>query len=307
MSLVLSVCCCQYDKDTKMKANHNHGWRILQLFRLLPVRQRYKNESKSQPRTACRHIFSCCCQYDKDTKMKANRNHPGWKHPPRSVVASTTKIQKWKQITTKEGKNPGVRLLLPVRQRYKNESKSQQVIALNLQQAVVASTTKIQKWKQITTPLFGDNSSLQLLPVRQRYKNESKSQQMLFKLFWSICCCQYDKDTKMKANHNIEVSLRAHSSLLPVRQRYKNESKSQLVGIDTHRGRSCCQYDKDTKMKANHNDADVDQRERDVVASTTKIQKWKQITTGASLFVSIFCCCQYDKDTKMKANHNSTL
>ena len=234
MSLVLSVCCCQYDKDTKMKANHNHGWRILQLFRLLPVRQRYKNESKSQPRTACRHIFSCCCQYDKDTKMKANHNHPGWKHPPRSVVASTTKIQKWKQITTKEGKNPGVRLLLPVRQRYKNESKSQQVIALNLQQAVVASTTKIQKWKQITTPLFGDNSSLQLLPVRQRYKNESKSQPAGSCTFSGSVVASTTKIQKWKQITTNAVQIVLIHMLLPVRQRYKNESKSQ------HRGISSC-------------------------------------------------------------------
>ena len=44
-----------------------------------------------------------------------------------------------------------------------------------------------------------------------------------------ICCCQYDKDTKMKANHNVNGRLPRMKLLLPVRQRYKNESKSQLI------------------------------------------------------------------------------
>ena len=61
-------CCCQYDKDTKMKANHNITIPLLMCMMLLPVRQRYKNESKSQPMD------------DIITDLE--------------VVASTTKIQK---------------------------------------------------------------------------------------------------------------------------------------------------------------------------------------------------------------------
>ena len=290
-----------------MKANHNKKWWVW--YCPYVVASTTKIQKWKQITTTADGYYSYfgCCQYDKDTKMKANHNRELLVGIFFLVVASTTKIQKWKQITTIRDESIHPVLLLPVRQRYKNESKSQPRRGRTRACACCCQYDKDTKMKANHNRRAAAPSPGRLLPVRQRYKNESKSQQMLFKLFWSICCCQYDKDTKMKANHNIEVSLRAHSSLLPVRQRYKNESKSQLVGIDTHRGRSCCQYDKDTKMKANHNDADVDQRERDVVASTTKIQKWKQITTGASLFVSIFCCCQYDKDTKMKANHNSTL
>ena len=42
-------------------------------------------------------------------------------------------------------------MLLPVRQRYKNESKSQREREVAADEVVVASTTKIQKRKQITT------------------------------------------------------------------------------------------------------------------------------------------------------------
>ena len=36
----------------------------------------------------------CCCQYDKDSKMKANHNKLGMKEEDGIVVVSTTKIVK---------------------------------------------------------------------------------------------------------------------------------------------------------------------------------------------------------------------
>ena len=122
-----------------------------------------------------------------------------------------------------------------------------------------------------------------LLPVRQRYKNESKSQRAARTCWMSSCCCQYDKDTKMKANHNVTSDTNVMRLLLPVRQRYKNESKSQPKPFNWTATRSCCQYDKDTKMKANHNAMQMTMVLINVVASTTKIQKWKQITTESVL------------------------
>ena len=83
--------------------------------------------------------------------MKANHNKSIATMEAAFVVASTTKIQKWKQITTKQYVMSEPAELLPVRQRYKNESKSQPNCVPNRDTNVVASTTKIQKWKQITT------------------------------------------------------------------------------------------------------------------------------------------------------------
>ena len=71
---------------------------------------------------------------------------------------------------------------------------------------------------------------------------------------FQIGCFQYDKDSKMKANHNLPLP----SPCLPV---------------------GCFQYDKDSKMKANHNIATDILMHIQVVSSTTKIVKWKQITT----------------------------
>ena len=66
----------------------------------------------------------------------------------------------------------------------------------------------------------------------------------------------------------------------------------------------CFQYDKDSKMKANHNQISADISVRLVVSSTTKIVKWKQITTRRKGEQISRSCFQYDKDSKMKANHN---
>ena len=69
----------------------------------------------------------------------------------------------------------------------------------------------------------------------------------------------------------------------------------------------CFQYDKDSKMKANHNQEHTMNNNEYVVSSTTKIVKWKQITTAEAEVFPRPGCFQYDKDSKMKANHNATL
>ena len=294
-----------------MKANHNRRVAVRKHLLLLPVRQRYKNESKSQQHLVEHAALRSCCQYDKDTKMKANHNAlPRWRLAD-TVVASTTKIQKWKQITT-EYLNYGnyIRCCQYDKDTKMKANHNKYTMFITLTY-VVASTTKIQKWKQITTCRVCGEYGCRLLPVRQRYKNESKSQRATPLTSDRYRCCQYDKDTKMKANHNYALgmvrmdvvvasttkiqkwkqitTLLAVLSLvlvlLPVRQRYKNESKSQHLSFKRNFTASCCQYDKDTKMKANHNKKSVRPKAWKVVASTTKIQKWKQITTIDSLFI----------------------
>ena len=47
---------------------------------------------------------------------------------------------------------------------------------------------------------------------------------------------------------------------------------------------SCFQYDKDSKMKANHNAGYGKDTTEVVVSSTTKIVKWKQITTISQIY-----------------------
>ena len=66
----------------------------------------------------------------------------------------------------------------------------------------------------------------------------------------------------------------------------------------------CFQYVKDTKKKANHNRKIVLNEKIYVVSNTSKILKRKQITTYWHIGCTLYCCFQYVKDTKKKANHN---
>ena len=137
-----------------MKANHNLV-RIGKLSHpLFLIVQRYKNESKSQPMLT-------------DTSV----NH---------VVSNSSKIQKWKQITTKHAVQCCRRELFLIVQRYKNESKSQPGMRTLPLRPVVSNSSKIQKWKQITTALTIVQVWGLLFLIVQRYKNESKSQPRVF-------------------------------------------------------------------------------------------------------------------------------
>ena len=44
-----------------------------------------------------------------------------------------------------------------------------------------------------------------------------------------------------------------------------------------------------------------------VVSNVPKILKWEQITTTVTSSISIKCCFQCSKDTKMGANHNEEV
>ena len=72
------------------------------------------------------------------------------------------------------------------------------------------------------------------------------------------------------------------------------------------RFRNCFQWFKDTKMKANHNGLSLRERLRLTVSNGSKILKWKQITTHWYGYVADKDCFQWFKDTKMKANHNTS-
>ena len=127
---------------------------------------------------------------------------------------------------------------------------------------VVSSTTKIVKWKQITT----ENNI---------FLSEKG-------------CFQYDKDSKMKANHNclsstFYVPLVVSSTTKIVKWKQITTNVKQKIDMC-----SCFQYDKDSKMKANHNYIYWSCHEWLVVSSTTKIVKWKQITTGDDISMGNF-------------------
>ena len=174
--------------------------------------QRYKFESKSQHTTKIQCIFGSCFQWFKGTNLKANHNtmnrvlspvnscfqwfkgtnlkanHNWWYvlQSIYSVVSNGSKVQIWKQITTKHNQlRFRVKLfskvqiwkqitttlkylskkwtLFPMVQRYKFESKSQPIPSSIMPYFVVSNGSKVQIWKQITTACSYGNSGSRIV------------------------------------------------------------------------------------------------------------------------------------------------
>ena len=221
---------------------------------LFPMVQRYKFESKSQRRCLNPKKVLSCFQWFKGTNLKANHNSRPKISIHYLVVSNGSKVQIWKQITTTNDLISYIHRLFPMVQRYKFESKSQHEKMLQKQMDVVSNGSKVQIWKQITTGDISTSPRNSLFPMVQRYKFESKSQQVRGRKPALLCCFQWFKGTNLKANHNLktrlEKSLKVVSNgskvqiwkqittafsmvfstqlLFPMVQRYKFESKSQL-------------------------------------------------------------------------------
>ena len=197
-----------------------------------------------------------------------------------AVVADTTKVRIFKQITTAwyDKYFPPRLLLIP--QRYEFSSKSQRWRSwgwsllcccwyhkgTNFQANhnpsylpvkwywVVADTTKVRIFKQITTKYKYKRNILKLLLIPQRYEFSSKSQPILWSIRKCCSCCWYHKGTNFQANHNLILHY------------------MEIVF-------SCCWYHKGTNFQANHNYKYFLCCEYGVVADTTKVRIFKQITT----------------------------
>ena len=68
-----------------------------------------------------------------------------------------------------------------------------------------------------------------------------------------LSCFQWFKDTNLKVNHNGIMLILSLIRLFPMVQRYKFESKSQLLKSAAYSMESCFQWFKDTNLKVNHN------------------------------------------------------
>ena len=197
---------------------------------LFQIPQRYRFSSKSQQYMAYIKILLCCFRYHKGTDFQANHNsfqqmslkfwgcfryHKGtdfqanhniinddcsfsrlFQIPQRyrfssksqplhhsqnllEVVLDTTKVQIFKQITT-----------VVVKHCHTSQ--------------VVLDTTKVQIFKQITTNRTGDNNSISLFQIPQRYRFSSKSQQGRMQVKNRLRCFRYHKGTDFQANHNCD-------------------------------------------------------------------------------------------------------
>ena len=151
----LSKCCCWYYKGTNFQANHNGGTGSGFNKLLLLILQRYEFSSKSQPLVENYGNMACCCWYYKGTNFQANHNI-----------------------------NP----------------------LTNKRAPVVADTTKVRIFKQITTQVMSTIDNIELLLILQRYEFSSKSQPNGgARNAWTGCCWYY-KGTNFQANHNKKAS-----------------------------------------------------------------------------------------------------
>ena len=143
--------CCWYHKGTNFQANHNPSFEGNFSLQLLLIPQRYEFSSKSQQGIGYSLDVVSCCWYHKGTNFQANHN----------LLLNA--------------------LLLVV---------------------VVADTTKVRIFKQITTSIKCNPVTDGLLLIPQRYEFSSKSQLLLVVINQKICCCWYHKGTNFQANHN---------------------------------------------------------------------------------------------------------
>ena len=170
-----------------------------------------------------------------------------------------------------------------------------------------------------------------LLLIPQRYEFSSKSQHYTQSKWTVLCCCWYHKGTNFQANHNIKDVPKMKKRLLLIPQRYEFSSKSQQVHYLPSWPKGCCWYHKGTNFQANHNFSTRRKCRKCVVADTTKVRIFKQITTAGSYggkeyalllipqryefssksqlrrmnYFSIISCCWYHKGTNFQANHNT--
>ena len=148
-----------------------------------------------------------------------------------------------------------------------------------MQELVVADTTKVRIFKQITTIQQNRCNIYALLLIPQRYEFSSKSQQDSIYLRPVDGCCWYHKGTNFQANHNRAQFDKLKQELLLIPQRYEFSSKSQPLVNDSKPVERCCWYHKGTNFQANHNTCSVVLKYLLVVADTTKVRIFKQITT----------------------------
>ena len=351
-----NLCCCWYHKGTNFQANHNAGkaapgagtvvadttkvrifkqittLKVVNIFLelLLLIPQRYEFSSKSQHRIFLNQGNVCCCWYHKGTNFQANHNIKYSKDLVTRVVADTTKVRIFKQITTQIRTYSWNWLLLLIPQRYEFSSKSQPIMLRIVYIFVVADTTKVRIFKQITTIIRSNHLMTKLLLIPQRYEFSSKSQPPRLCIVILRCCCWYHKGTNFQANHNTvrrssvlfavvadttkvrifkQITTPSESNvptlmLLLIPQRYEFSSKSQQNRVVMYIYICCCWYHKGTNFQANHNKGLGYSLDVVVVADTTKVRIFKQITTFFKAYFDKYGCCWYHKGTNFQANHN---
>ena len=148
-----------------------------------------------------------------------------------------------------------------------------------LKRSVVLDTTKVQIFKQITTPAKEFCSMFLLFQIPQRYRFSSKSQPFVVPAVRGVGCFRYHKGTDFQANHNSMASTMwwakvvLDTTKVQIFKQITTEVKRPCLST------SCFRYHKGTDFQANHNMLLFLVNSLIVVLDTTKVQIFKQITT----------------------------
>ena len=115
------------------------------------------------------HQLSCCFQYIKGTKKKANHNIYPVPACIERVVSNTSKVLKRKQITTGRTESVGFMSCFQYIKGTKKKANHNSYRSVCGNYPVVSNTSKVLKRKQITTYLPKDIRGMLLFPIHQRY------------------------------------------------------------------------------------------------------------------------------------------
>ena len=151
---------------------------ICQLYSvmLFQIPQRYRFSSKSQLLILLRILVLCCFRYHKGTDFQANHNYRLPIQNSFRVVLDTTKVQIFKQITTRGSYSAQFLGCFRYHKGTDFQANHNKVLVILLISLVVLDTTKVQIFKQITTQADTLDMSRGLFQIPQRYRFSSKSQ-----------------------------------------------------------------------------------------------------------------------------------
>ena len=221
----------------------------------------------------------CCCWYHKGTNFQANHNPLVPAHQVSSVVADTTKVRIFKQITTTKVQLISCTSCCWYHKGTNFQANHNTLARCICRSIVVADTTKVRIFKQITTSSPRTFTRVTLLLIPQRYEFSSKSQLKTKMIAIMLRCCWYHKGTNFQANHNraaprcqkvrvvadttkvrifkqittVLPDSNSQRELLLIPQRYEFSSKSQRSLKISNSLKRCCWYHKGTNFQANHN------------------------------------------------------
>ena len=216
--------CFQWFKGTNLKANHNKKKNARWRFTLFPMVQRYKFESKSQHVWIYKEKTCGCFQWFKGTNLKANHNARIACVNSAMAVSNGSKVQIWKQITTKQTTSWKQQRCFQWFKGTNLKANHNRIAAVNSAIVAVSNGSKVQIWKQITT-----------LP---------------WTVIPRICCFQWFKGTNLKANHNESGNSKFRAGAVPNSSKIEIQSKSQRQCKEPIENKCCFLCPKDRKIES---------------------------------------------------------